>query len=410
MGSYDGAEVCELVGTYLLSHVTQIVDKADIGLYRDDGLSVMWNVGKPEVERRKKRIIQIFKDHGLNLTIRAHLNAAEFLDVEFNLKDELYRPFRKPNSDILYINANSNHPPNVLKQVPESVARRLSDISSSAEIFKQATPAYVSALRNSGFDTELSYTPKECSPQQTKRKRRRNITWYNPPYSMNVKTNVGKEFLRLLRVHFHPNHRLHCIFNTKKVKVSYCCMRNISSIISAHNKYILGKEAPETESRLCNCRNTDECPMEGNCLSPNIVYNGDVVNKTDNEVRPYVGLTSGPFKDRYGVHKYGLRNRKFANSCEFTKHVWSLKDNSKEYCINWSILEHVKGRLVGGECKLCVTEKLHILSHKNQAGLLNSNRDMKCMHKRKFKLARFGVQDRGGKKQRDEPGDRNAVT
>ena len=69
MGSYDGAEVCELVGIYLLSQVTQVVDNADVGLYRDDGLAVMRNVGKPEVERRKKRIIKLFKDNGLSITI-----------------------------------------------------------------------------------------------------------------------------------------------------------------------------------------------------------------------------------------------------------------------------------------------------------------------------------------------------
>ena len=40
MGSYDGAETCELVGCYLLSKLTQIPE-IDIGLYRDDGLAVL---------------------------------------------------------------------------------------------------------------------------------------------------------------------------------------------------------------------------------------------------------------------------------------------------------------------------------------------------------------------------------
>ena len=38
MGSYDGAEVCELIGTYMLSQVNQIIDNSDVDLYRDDGL------------------------------------------------------------------------------------------------------------------------------------------------------------------------------------------------------------------------------------------------------------------------------------------------------------------------------------------------------------------------------------
>ena len=40
MGSYDGAEVCELVGAYILNALATKYDKEQIGLYRDDGLAV----------------------------------------------------------------------------------------------------------------------------------------------------------------------------------------------------------------------------------------------------------------------------------------------------------------------------------------------------------------------------------
>ena len=53
LGSYDGAEVCDLVGLLMLSKITQVVDKSGIGFYRDDGLGVMGRIGKPEIERRK---------------------------------------------------------------------------------------------------------------------------------------------------------------------------------------------------------------------------------------------------------------------------------------------------------------------------------------------------------------------
>ena len=141
MGSYDGAEVCELVGTYLLSQINQVIDNSDVGLYRDDGLAVMRNVGKPEIERRKKKIIQIFKNNKLSITIQANLQIVQYLDVEFDLRDGQYRPYRKPNSDPLYINCSSNHPPAVIKQVPDSKARRLSnsDISLSSKVFKSCS-------------------------------------------------------------------------------------------------------------------------------------------------------------------------------------------------------------------------------------------------------------------------------
>ena len=41
MGSFDGAEVCELVGTYVLSKLASKYDKNQIGLYRDDDLAVV---------------------------------------------------------------------------------------------------------------------------------------------------------------------------------------------------------------------------------------------------------------------------------------------------------------------------------------------------------------------------------
>ena len=38
MGSYDGAEICELVVIYTLSKLKNLTSKDGIGLYHDDGL------------------------------------------------------------------------------------------------------------------------------------------------------------------------------------------------------------------------------------------------------------------------------------------------------------------------------------------------------------------------------------
>ena len=43
MGAYDDAEVCEIVGTFLLDKISVKYDKNSIGLYRDNGLSVFKN-------------------------------------------------------------------------------------------------------------------------------------------------------------------------------------------------------------------------------------------------------------------------------------------------------------------------------------------------------------------------------
>jgi len=44
MGSYDDAEVCELVGLFILNDLCNIYGKENIGLYRDDGLAVFKNI------------------------------------------------------------------------------------------------------------------------------------------------------------------------------------------------------------------------------------------------------------------------------------------------------------------------------------------------------------------------------
>ena len=77
------------------------------------------------------------------------------------------------------------------------------------------------------------------SHQRHNTQRKRNIIWFNPPYSKNVKTNVAQRFLRLLDKHFPKTFRLHKIFNRNSVKVSYSCKPNVKSIISNHNRRVL---------------------------------------------------------------------------------------------------------------------------------------------------------------------------
>ena len=53
MGSYDGAEVCELVGLLILFKLGSSYNSNDIGLYRDDELSVFKNSSGPQEKHHK---------------------------------------------------------------------------------------------------------------------------------------------------------------------------------------------------------------------------------------------------------------------------------------------------------------------------------------------------------------------
>ena len=87
---------------------------------------------------------------------------------------------------------------------------------------------------------------------------------------------------------------MHKIFNKNTVKVSYSCMNNISSILSTHIKIILN---PKQTSFGCNCRNIDNCPLDGECLTPNIIYHADIT--TDNDHKFYYSTSETTFKKRH---------------------------------------------------------------------------------------------------------------
>ena len=70
MRSYDGTELCELVGLYLLDILTKEPGKQNIGLYGDDALSSFENIPGPDSEKIKEQLFKIFKSNGLIITRR----------------------------------------------------------------------------------------------------------------------------------------------------------------------------------------------------------------------------------------------------------------------------------------------------------------------------------------------------
>ena len=140
----------------------------------------------------------------------------------------------KPNDTPLYVNSMSNHPPGILRNIPQSINRRLSSISANEDVFIQAIPPYQEALQKSGYDFKLKYSPT-VETQPKKHRRRRNVTWFNPPFSKNVKTPIGEKFLKIISKNIPPTHPLHKIVNRNTVKVSYRCVTNMGREISKHN-------------------------------------------------------------------------------------------------------------------------------------------------------------------------------
>ena len=95
MESYDGAEVCELVGLFILNDLCNQYNKDNIGLYRDDGLAIFKHTSGPQAERIRKDITRRFKTHGLNITIQKNMKIVNYLDVTFDLTNEYLLPLQK---------------------------------------------------------------------------------------------------------------------------------------------------------------------------------------------------------------------------------------------------------------------------------------------------------------------------
>ena len=241
MGSFDGAETCELVGTFILNKISSVVPKENIGLYRDDGLAVICKPA-PIVDEIKRNLCDQFRELGLRITADANTTVTDFLDVTFDLTKREHRLYSKPGNTHLYVHTESNHPPIITKRIPNSIETRLSNISSNERIFNDAKQEYQKALQEAGHKTHLKYQPKNAINQEMaaqKNKRQRKITWFNPPYSVHVKSNIGKSFLTLIEQHFPANHELHRICNKNTLKLSYSCMDNTGKLIKAHNNKIL---------------------------------------------------------------------------------------------------------------------------------------------------------------------------
>lgn len=383
MGGYDGAEICELVGLFLLNHLNQHIDADSLGLYRDDGLTTLRKKSKSETERIRKQIIDIFKSFGLKITVKTNLKSVDFLDTHLNLHTGIYQPYRKPNNDPLYINAQSNHPPSIIKHITSAVEKRISLLSTNKDVFEKAAPAYNKALHNSGFLQNITYNVQNRNSNSTNRSRnrQRNIIWFNPPFSLNVKSNIGRIFLKLLEKHFPKQNKLHKIFNRNNVKISYSCMKNISNIIKTHNAKIIKKELSEKEEKTCNCRITTNCPLQGNCLQKAVVYKASV--ETNNNKVTYIGLAGGTFKQRFNNHMKSFKNEIYKNETELSKYIWNLKNNKQQFSVSWEIIKTSNTNIrESGQCNLCITEKLQILLTKDN---INKRTEFlsKCRHNNK---------------------------
>ena len=131
------------------------------------------------------------------------------------------------------------------------ISKRISDLSCNKEEFDTVKSVHESVLKDSGHFSSMSYN--NSNTQNARRNRNRQFIWFNPPYSQNVETNIGKLFIKYVRKHFPKNNKYHKIFNLNSLRLSHCCITNIGNIIKQHNSKVMSK-TNDNNNRKRNCR------------------------------------------------------------------------------------------------------------------------------------------------------------
>ena len=266
--------------------------------------------------------------------------------------------------------------------------KRLSSISSNEQVFNLASPPYQEALNKSGYNFTLKFDPPIAN-QNEKSKRQRKISWFNPPFSRNVRTNVGEQFLKLIDKNFPKTHPLGKLINRNTVKISYRCMPNMKQKISNHNFKVQKGETDRQTEYGCNCSGVmGPCPLGGNCLVNSVVYRAEVTHD-DNTSTTYTGLTCNTFKQRFYGHRHSFNNRSSEHSSTLSSHIWRLKDENENFDLNWNIIGRASEfNPVTKKCRLCIKEKYFIIFQPEGAAL-NERSELysTCRHRKKELLA-----------------------
>ena len=104
-------------------------------------------------------------------------------------------------------------------------------------------------------------------------------------------------------------------------------------------------------------------------MTDKIVYKAEVeTNDGINELSTKVnfGISETEFTTKYNNHTMSFRNRTHESDSKLSKFIWSLKDQNKEFDI-----QYFKKSSRSKSCNLCLLKKLVTSNFKEKERLLN---------------------------------------
>ena len=150
---------------------------------------------------------------------------------------------------------------------------------------------------------------------------------------------------------------------------------------------VLNNTAEIEES--CNCRNKSNCPLDGTCLTPNIIYEAQITStQLDYKQKICIGTAEIDFKHGFNNHIESFNLEHYENDTELSKEYCTIKRNHFTPKVTWRIIRKCAPfNTTKRKCYLYLNEKLEIASYKGE-NLLNKNSELinKCRHQNKFNL------------------------
>ena len=160
-------------------------------------------------------------------------------------------------------------------------------------------------------------------------------------------------------------------------------MKNMGAVIKSHNQRVIKQamSSGKEPKQKCNCRQKEQCPLQGKCLETSLVYKATIQH--GNEKKHYYGLAGGTFKERYRNHVKSMKHEKYRTETQLSKYIWKLKESNTDFTLTWEIEKKSNLNLrKSGLCNLCLDEKFIIISSKEA---LNKRSEIisKCRHRRR---------------------------
>ena len=203
--------------------------------------------------------------------------------------------------------------------------------------------------------------------------------WFGSTH--HIMQNIGQVFLKLVQKHFPQAPLLNKIFNTNTIKLRYSCNPNVKNLTKQHNSSIMKRDT-NTNKKDYNCRDKDNCPLDGNCFVECIVYEATISKM--NQTNTYFGSAEGNFKSRYNNHTLSFHSKGYKHRTDLSKYAWSLQDSNTEFSLKWHI-KKLPYKCSSQKCDLRIAEKVAITQFEG-AGLLNKQTKLlsKCRQRNKF--------------------------